>query len=74
MTNEQRLAFDERFYGRMEPREHEWPSIGVCRYCGELVHEGEKHYDFDGILFHSECLENFGAAAVAELMGYKEAE
>lgn len=68
------LLFHERFYGKTEPPEPVRHSIGTCEYCGEPIYPGESRYDFDGRTFHSECLENFGVGALAEMMGYKEVE
>lgn len=58
----------------MEPKEPQRVTLGSCKYCGEPVYKDEPRYDFDGTLFHAECLENFGVKELAEMFGYREVE
>ena len=44
-------------------------AIGRCSYCREAIAAGEEYIEFDGELYHLECLEDNAAEILIENHG-----
>lgn len=56
----------------IDPPEDYREPFAKCGVCGDLIREGDTHYQIDGTFIHSDCLDELPRKEILKLLGIME--